>query len=311
MLDAAMMPTPFIGWRAHMTVSLSTLARTDQLNALHASLLSAGDLAPAAVPALALLGGIGMILVALGFAVYAGLRQLGWGALALGAVAWGASVALKFAWAIPFNSAIYTTLNQALPSLGVALFALYVGALTGIFEVGVVALLLNYTRLGKAAWPRAMAFGIGFGAIETLLLGVSSLSSMLAAMLISVAQPPPPEVAARLGNILWLFAPIVERLATIFIHMCSTVLIFYAVNTRQARWLWLACGYKTAVDAVAAACVHIHGIDTLEHVWLLEATVILFGLAGWLGLRWLAPRYQALPIEEIIAREARLAHGAP
>jgi uncharacterized membrane protein YhfC len=132
-----------------------------------------------------------MILVALGFAAYAGLRQLGWGALGLGALAWGVAVALKFAWAIPFNPPIYTAVNQALPSLGVPLFALYIGALTGIFEVGLMALLLSYTRLGKAAWPHTLAFGIGFGAIEALLLGVSSLSSMLAAMVISVALPPP------------------------------------------------------------------------------------------------------------------------
>src|SRR5689334_11859215 len=110
-----------------MAVCLSTLARTDQLNALHTSLLTTGDLEPAAVPALGLLGGIGMILVALGFAAYAGLRQLGWGALGLGALAWGVTVTLKFAWAIPFNPSIYTTVNQALPSLSVALFALYVG----------------------------------------------------------------------------------------------------------------------------------------------------------------------------------------
>jgi uncharacterized membrane protein YhfC len=281
------------------------------MNAIYSSLFTTADLAPAAVPPLALLGGLGMILVALGFAAYAGLRQLGWVALGLGALAWGVTVALKFAWAIPFNPPIYTAVNQALPSLGVPLFTLYVGALTGVFEVGVVALLLNYTRLGKSAWPRALAFGIGFGAIEALLLGVSSLSSMLAAMVISVALPPAPiEVLARLGNILWVLAPIVERLAAIFIHICSNVLIFYAVNTRQARWFWLAFGYKTAVDALAAACVHINGINTLEHVWTIEAILILFGLAGWLGLCWLAPRYQALPIEEVTAPEARLAHSA-
>ncbi|HEU5102209.1 MAG TPA: YhfC family glutamic-type intramembrane protease [Roseiflexaceae bacterium] len=281
------------------------------MNVIHSSLLTTGDLAPAAVPPLALLGGIGMILVALGFAAYAGLRQLGWGALGLGALAWGVTVALKFAWAIPFNPPIYTAINQALPSLGVPLFALYVGALTGIFEVGLVALLLNYTRLGKAAWPRTIAFGIGFGAIEALLLGVSSLSSMLVAMVISMALPPAPsEVLARLDNILWVLAPVVERLAAIFIHICSTVLIFYAVNTRQVRYLWLAFGYKTAIDAVAAAFVQINGVDSLGRVWTFETILILFGVASWLGLRSLAPRYQALPIEEPTAREPRLAHGA-
>jgi uncharacterized membrane protein YhfC len=277
------------------------------MNALCPSLLQTGDLAGAVVPPLALLSGSGMILVALGFAVYAGMRQFGWGALGFGAVAWGVTVALKFAWAIPFNPPIYTACSQALPSLGVPLFALYVGTLTGIFEVGLVALLLNYTPLGKADWPRCLAFGIGFGAIEALLFGVSSLSSTLAAMVISVAVPPAPMAMARLGNILWVLAPVVERLATIFIHLCASVLIFYAVNTRRARWFLLAFGYKTAVDAMAAIFVHSNGIDTLGRVWTFEAIMILCGVAGCLGLRWLAPRYRALPIVEATASDAQLA----
>jgi uncharacterized membrane protein YhfC len=280
------------------------------MNAPCPSLLPAGALAPAAVPPLALLSGSGMILVALGFAIYAGLRQFGWGALALGAFGWGVTVALKFAWALPFNPPIYAACVQALPSLGAPLFLVYVGALTGIFEVGIVALLLNYTRLGKAAWPRTLAFGIGFGAIEALVFGVSSLSSTLAAMLLSVAVPPAQGVVVRLGSIVWVLAPVAERLATIFIHTCANVLVFYAVNTRQARWFWLAFGYKTAVDAMAAAFVHSNGLDTLGHVWTFEALMILFGLAGWLGLRWLAPRYQALPIGATAAPETWLAHGA-
>lgn len=280
------------------------------MNGTHASLLTAGELAPACVPPLALLSGIGMIVVALGFAAYAVRHQLGWGGLALGAVAWGVTVALKFAWAIPCNPPIYTAVNQAMPSLCDPLFMAYVGALTGIFEVGLVALLLYSTRLGKAAWPGALAFGIGFGAMEALFFGVSSLSSTLVSMLISMLHPLTPEVAARLSNILWVTAPVVERVAAVFIHMCANVLIFYAVNTRQARWFWLAFALKTAVDAAAAAFVHIVGIDTLARGWMFEAMMILCGLAALLGLRWIAPRYQALPIAGATAPGARPAHGA-
>jgi uncharacterized membrane protein YhfC len=278
------------------------------MNTHFVSLFTTGDHAPATVSPLALLSGIGMILVALGFAAYVGRRRLGWGALALGAGAWGVTVALKFAWAIPFNPPIYSAVNQALPSFGVPLFMVYVGALTGIFEVGLVALLLRCTRFGKANWQCAVAFGIGFGAIEALFFGVISLSSTLASMMIAMVHPPTHEVAAQLGNIQWVIAPVVERLAAIFIHVCVSVLVFYAVNSRQARWFWLAFGFKTAVDAMIAACVHIHGIDTIEHVWTMEALMILFGLAGWLGLRLLAPRYQALSIGEAAA-PPRLAHA--
>lgn len=277
------------------------------MNPFHASLLTSGDVARAAMPPLALLSGIGMIAVALGVAAYAVRRQLGWAPLVLGAVAWGVTVALKFAWAIPCNPPIYTAVHQAMPELCDPLFMVYVGALTGIFEVGLVALLLYFTRLGKAAWPQAMAFGIGFGAMEALYFGVVSLSSTLASLLLTMLHPLPAELAARLGSILWLSAPVVERLAAVVIHTCANVLIFYAVKTRRARWFWLAFGCKTAVDAVAAGYVHTIGVDTLGRVWTFEAMLILFGVASWVGLRWLAPRYQALAL----APEKRLAPGAP
>jgi uncharacterized membrane protein YhfC len=254
-----------------------------------------------------MLSGIGMILVALGSVAYVVRRRLSWGALALGALAWGVTVALKFAWAIPCNPPIYTALRQAMPSLCDPLFMVYIGALTGIFEVGLVALLLYFTLLGKAVWPSALAFGIGFGAMEALFFGVVSLSSTIASMLLSMIHPPTAEVAARLGTILWVAAPVVERLAAIVIQVCTNVLIFYAVNTRQACWFWLAFGCKTAVDAMAAVFVHIIGIDTIGRAWAFEAMMLLVGVASLLCLRWLAPRYQALPSAEVTTQAA---HGA-
>lgn len=67
------------------------------MNPIHSSLHPTGDLAPAVVPPLALLSGLGMIVVALGFAAYAVRRQLGWDTLTLGALAWSVTVFLKFA----------------------------------------------------------------------------------------------------------------------------------------------------------------------------------------------------------------------
>lgn len=279
------------------------------MNTFHPSLSTAGDLAPGAVPPLALLGGIGMLAVALGAIAYAVRRRLSWGALALGGLAWGVTVALKFAWAIPCNPPIYSVVHHAMPSLCDPLFMLYVGALTGIFEVGLVALLLFSTRLGRVSWQHALAFGLGFGAMEALFFGVVSLSSTLASMLITMVHPLAPEAAARLGSILWVAAPVVERLAAVLIHTCANVLIFYAVLTRQPRWFWIAFCCKMAVDATAAAFVHIIGIETLGRAWAFEAVMILCALAAWLGLRWLAPRYQALAIAAAPAPEARLAHG--
>ena len=89
-------------------------------------------------------------------------------------------------------------------------------------------------------------------------------------------------------------APIVERIATIFVHILANVLIVYGVVARQPRWFWAAFVYKTALDSVAAFA-QFWGVNTLGHIWTIEAVVVLFGLVGWWGIRWVAQRYPDVP----------------
>jgi uncharacterized membrane protein YhfC len=251
-----------------------------------------GEVQIATVSSLALLGGLGMIAVAVGFVIYAALRKLGWGYLGLGALAWAVTVVLKFAWAIPVNPFVYESLYNALPeAVAGPLFYLYVGALTGIFEVGIVWLVMRYTRLGRVSWNRALAFGIGFGAVEALLLGLSSLGTVLTVLVAPNVFPLEAlEQVSLLNNVLYGLAPILERFSTVLIHILSNVLIFYAVAKRKTKWFWLALIYKTGIDAVAAFA-QFWGLETLAKIWAIEAVVALWGLVGWLGTRWVQRRY--------------------
>ncbi len=123
---------------------------------------------------LVFLGGLGMLLVGAGYLVYAARLRLGWRHLGLGALAWVVTVAVKFALAIPLNPPIYGALTTALPGLsGILLASLYIGSLTGFTEVLLTWLVLRYTRLGRVPWQQALAFGVGFGVVEALLLGIS------------------------------------------------------------------------------------------------------------------------------------------
>lgn len=241
---------------------------------------------------LALLPGVGMMAVALAFVAYAVRRGLGWRYLGLGALAWVVTVALKFAWAIPINTPLYQALYATLPRVVAGpLFYLYVGALTGVFEVGLVWLAARYTRLGQVDWPKALAFGIGFGALEALLLGLAAAGSTLAALLSPALFPPEALVAvARQGNLLFGLAPTVERVAAVYIHILANVLIFYAASKRRPGYFWLAFAYKTSIDTVAAFA-QFWGLDTAARIWTIEAVVIAFGVVGWLGMRWVAARY--------------------
>ncbi len=243
-----------------------------------------------AVTSIALLGGIGMILVGLGFIIYAGVRRLGWAFLALGGLTWVITVALKIVWALVANGPVFT-LTRGLPAgLGDPVFYVYVGLLTGVFEGALLWLVLRYTRLGKAPWPKPLAFGIGFGATEAIVLGLNSLATMLTALLAPALIPSDAMQQLAAANTLWLnLMPISERFFTILVHIFAKVLIFYAVATRRARWFWLSFAYMSLID-VAAAWIQVAGLTTAR-ILVTEVFVAVWGIIGWLGTRWVAQRY--------------------
>ncbi|MBN1921189.1 MAG: YhfC family intramembrane metalloprotease [Anaerolineae bacterium] len=247
------------------------------------------------VSPIALLAGLGMILVALAYIVYAVVRKLGWGYLGLGALAWVVTVALKFAWAVPLNTPIYNALLGALPeAIAMPLIYIYVGLLTGLTEVLLTWLVLRYTRLGQVPWGKALAFAIGFGAVEALLLGFNSLSSVIVALVTPelISADAVAQIAVA-NNPLWGLSPIVERFFTCLIHIFCNVLLFYGSIRKEARWFWLSFLFKSAIDAVAAFA-QFWGVDSLGKIWAIEAVIIVWGLLGWWGTRWVKARYPAV-----------------
>ena len=244
------------------------------------------------VTAKALLPGVGMVVVALGFVIYAAGHTLGWRYLFLGALGWVITVALKFAWAIPTNTPVYQALMEALPEMAAKpIFYLYLGSLTGIFEVGIIWLVLRYTKLGKVTWERALAFGICFGAVEALLLGVASFYSSASALASPDNLPlVTMEQYALTNNLLYGLAPVWERFFIILVHIFSNVLLFYGVQKREMRWFWLAFAFKSGIDGIAAFA-QFWGLNTLGRLWIIEAIIALWGLIGWAGIHTVKMRY--------------------
>jgi uncharacterized membrane protein YhfC len=243
---------------------------------------------------LALMAGVGMVVVAVGFVVYTlATHQMNWKYLGLGALAWIVAVFLKFLWAVPVNPVVYDFLTRTLPeAVGLPIYELYVGALTGVFEVALVWLAMRYSRLGQGVtWKGAFSFGVGFGSLEALLLGVSSAASVIAALTTPDIFPLETLTQiAQASNPLYGLAPVVERFFTILVHIFANVLIFYAVAKKQPRWFWVAFAYKTLIDALAAFG-QVMGLDTLATLWAIEAFVVIWGAIGWLGIRWIKGQY--------------------
>lgn len=242
-----------------------------------------------------LLPGLGMILVSIAFVVYAARKKLlGWRHLGMGALFWILTVTAKFLFAIPVNPILFRILgasNENIFSLSNLVMYLYIGALTGIFEVGLAWLVLSKTPWGKADWNQALVFGIGFGVIEAFLLGLSGFSSALTGIIAPDVLPIP--VLGSLANNATLvmgLAPVIERLSVIFAHIFACVLIFHAINSGESKWGWLSILYKTLLDAPAGFAAF-WGVGTASKLWTIEGMIILFGLIGLWGTIWIARRY--------------------
>lgn len=242
-----------------------------------------------------LLPGAGMILISLVFVIYAARRRwLGWRYLGMGMLFWVLTVIVKFAFAIPVNPILFRALGVTqdnLFSLTNLIGYFYIGALTGIFEAGLTYLILRKIRWGKATRDQALAFGIGFGVVEALLLGLSGLVSVF----IAIASPDtfPISALGTLANNATLVtgsAPVVERLFVILAHIFACALIFYAIASGETKWAWFAILYKTLLDA-PAAFASFWGVETTSKLWTIEAFIIVFGLLGLWGTIQIARRY--------------------
>ena len=264
------------------------------------------------VSPLGLLSGVGMLLVAAGYIYFAARRRRGWKVMGLGALVWLAAVLIKITLAAQLNGPFYRILvGTAAPlSLPGLFYDLYVGLQTGLFEVLLVWLFVVWNhRLDKTSWKNALAFGLGFGAFEALVLGLGSLAGMSFSLLntnsLSLAAL---ESLSQTASLLINLAPISERFFTTLVHIFSGLLIFYAAFRGKQGWMWLAFVYKTLFDAVAAYA-QISGIlGSTRGVWMVELIFMLFGLAGWYGISRLLPLYQtpmSLPGKPASARKGK------
>lgn len=234
-----------------------------------------------------IISGIGMIGVAFGFAALARTR-LGrvWVPLLIGAGLWVLTVALKFAWAIPINTTIYSELLSRFgDGTGKFLFWIYVGLLTGVFECGVFFLVFKLSkRLRAFDSDKALAVGVGFGAIEALLLGLVALTFSVIA---SIAPDMLAEgVAKRIVPIGWTKVPAgtIERLLAILIHIYTCYAVAYAIKTGALRHFWYAFILKTGVDSVAVWAQLDFGIQSTPHLWVVEAIIAVFALISVFGI---------------------------
>jgi hypothetical protein len=252
------------------------------------------ELPPLSMLWILLASGGGMIVVALAsVGLWKTWSKAQWRWFWVGAAVWTVGVALKFAAAIPLNGPILGALKGGLPHAAyLAAGSVYIGLLTGVFEIGVtLAAALIWRRMALDA-GRAVAVGVGAGAFEALLVGLVTAGSAVAVVLNMRGSG---NILAALGSsaaitpLVWLAGP-AERIIAILCHTSSRALVLMSVATR--RWTLFAWAFllMTGLDAIAGY-VHLSGGLGRMSAWWIELVLAPFAVVSvpivlWCVRRW-------------------------
>jgi uncharacterized membrane protein YhfC len=169
---------------------------------------------------------------------------------------------------IPFN---YLALNPGMAKLTehlpetwhLPLIAVLLGLSAGIFEEFARYAAYRWWIKDGRTWSEGLLFGAGHGGLEAILVGALSLytfaqivalngadlSAIIPAEQISLAQ----EQITLYWSMPWYDSLLgaLERAFTIPLHLANAILVLQAFTRRQFRWVWLAVGLHTLVNALA------------------------------------------------------------
>lgn len=190
------------------------------------------------------------------------------------------------------------------------LFALYGGAMAGLFEES--GRLIVFSTLLKRRMDKdhdALMFGAGHGGMEVILVFTATMvmnlyyalmirSGRAEALLASMGEQQGAMVGAIFTSLSTTAAPIyllglLERFAAVVLHLSFSTLVWVAVKEKDRRSLfWLAVLLHFAVDAVAVLMSR-SGISLL----LLEAVVIILAaICAFIAWRvWRSRSIEAVP----------------
>lgn len=244
-----------------------------------------------------LLSGPLMLLIAAA-ALFYWLRRYhpGWRYFAAGAAVWTVGVGLKFLWAVLLNSPTLMGLEHALSHRAyVAGGSLYIGLLTGVFEIGVTLAAALIWRKLTVTGGRAGAVGVGAGAFEAALLGLAAFANPL--VLLVIANPAVDAMKLSYAELMintpliWLCGP-AERTLAIACHLGSRVMVCYCVAARRWRFFWYAFLLMTGLDTIAGY-VHLSGRINTTNMWWVEAALLPFAIIGLCATSWCIGRWPA------------------
>jgi uncharacterized membrane protein YhfC len=141
--------------------------------------------------------------------------------------------------------------------------ALFLGLTAGLFEEVGRYIAMKLFMKKSLNWKNAVAFGIGHGGIEAILLvGITMLNNIVMSIMINtgvfdtmVAAQLPPGVADQIKSALintpisYFLAGGVERAMTMSIQIAFSVMVLYSVKFKKPLYLLYAILLHTIVDS--------------------------------------------------------------
>lgn len=227
-----------------------------------------------------------MVVLAVLYALAMPLAVLFWWKKKTGCGLWpyivGAFCFLAFAMGLEQISHMLCLVNDNPVSRAInsnaVLYGIYGAFAAGIFEE--TGRLFGYrVLLRKKKNPEiSIAYGIGHGGIEVLLIfGLTYLIYLLALCGVSFGSSETDvSLIATVGQIKPVTALIAaaERIFAMMVHIGLSVVVFYGVRTRRARWFFIAVLLHAATDFPAA--LFQKGI--INSLLLVEAWALLMGV---------------------------------
>jgi len=241
-----------------------------------------------------LLAYIGMVLVGLIAVLWWKIKKkVKWKYFCFGSLLWIIAIIIKSI----MDFSISTPLVQGLALYGTVATlvgtGLYVGLRTGFFESGLSYLAVKKTEFRKMKLNEAMAFGIGFGAVEAIVVGALTLISIAAIIsdpTLLEALTPEQQVALNLPTIV-VAAPILERIFVLAVHIFTSLLVIYAVMKRKTNYLLFSILFKTLLDGMVPALIYFFDLNTVSGIYTAEIPVLIFGLVSLYGIRWIVKKF--------------------
>ena len=184
---------------------------------------------------------------------------------------------------------------QAFAKDDTVLYLVILSFTAGLFEETARYIGVRFFLKDQREYRDAVAFGLGHGLCEAVLLvGFSELSMLVVSMTINGGSFDLSAAAAKqTADTLLKVTPAIplmavwERISTVMFHLFATVLVFRAVREKKILWYFAALGAHTVVDAASSLLV------TYTQIWICELVVFLLGALGFFYVLKVKPRFAA------------------